>query len=348
MGSFQEGKGVFKMRTLTIWMNKDVVTVRPDQTVLEACVLMKKHDIGSVIVVEDKKPVGIFTERDLLVKIAGEGKSYEKTLLKEVMTRDMLVGAPTSDCEEVYSLMRTKKIRHLPIVENGVLIGILSSRDLFRFHMQMMDQTMTDMGNELTFLKRLLDKSGEERLKSLVSENDQLKSIVMIDSLTGLFNYRYFENVMVTEISRAKRHGHPLTLLFMDIDDFKRYNDINGHEEGNKLLKQLADLLKRTSRVSDRLYKLKGLDIIARYGGEEFVIVLPETNKNGGYGRAKRLLEDIRNTPFLNGEKQPQGKLTVSIGVAEFPSEATSWEDLVRKADEALYRAKKNGKNQCV
>ena len=329
-------------------MNHDVITVKPDQTVLEACVLMKKNGIGSVVVVEGEKPVGIFTERDLLVKVVGEGKSYENILVGEVMTRDVITAAPTSDCEEVYSIMRTKKIRHMPIVENGALIGVLSSRDLFRFHVQMIDQNVTDMSNELIALKRIINQSGEERLKTLMFENEQLKSIVMVDCLTGLYNYKYFEDTMISEVNRAQRHGHPLTLLFLDIDDFKRYNDTNGHEEGNHLLKQLADLLRGTSRTSDKLYKLKGLDIIARYGGEEFVIILPETGKNGGYGRAKRLLEDVRKTPFLHGEKQPQGRLTVSVGVAEFPTDATSWEALVKKADEALYRAKKNGKDQCA
>lgn len=336
------------MRTLSIWMNKDVITIGPEQTVMEACVLMKQYDIGALPVLENRKLVGIFTERDLLVKVAGDRKNYEQVLIKDVMTRQLLTGTPASDYEEIYRIMREKKIRHLPIVENGALVGILSTRDLFKFHTQILDQGLTDATNEVIFLKRLLNQAGDQRCEMLLRENEQLKSVVMVDSLTGLFNYRYFEVALITEISRATRHSHPVSLLFLDIDNFKQYNDINGHEAGNQVLKQFAELLRETSRTSDRLFKIRGIDIVARYGGEEFVMILPETSKDGGYGRAKRLLEDVRKTAFPHAESQPKGKLTISIGVAEFPADASTWGDLVRKADEALYQAKKNGRDQCV
>jgi diguanylate cyclase (GGDEF)-like protein len=335
------------MKIITIWMIKEVVTVTPNQTVSEACALMKKSNIGSVIVVEDKKPVGIFTERDLLFKVAAEGRDYVQMQIGKVMTPNVLTADTSTDAEQVYNLMRLHKIRHLPIVENEALVGIVSIRDLLRFHMQTMDQTIIDLSNELSFIKGILNQTGEERVKTLFLETKKLESLVMVDSLTGLYNYRYFEDAFAAEICRAQRYGHPLSLLFIDIDYFKHYNDTNGHEQGNVLLKQLANLLKSTSRTTDKLCKVKGIDIVARYGGEEFVIVLPETNKIGGHARANRVLEDVRNYPFPYGEKQPGGKLTVSIGIAEFPSDATTWEEVIQRADEALYRAKNSGKDRC-
>ena len=339
------------MNLVSQWMVKEVVTVSPSHTVLEACMTMKKNNIGCVVVCVDNKPVGILSERDLVTRVAAEGKDVKQTLIQEVMTSDLLTVSNAASCEQVYSLMRARQIRHLPIVENGILMGIISIRDLVRFHMQTVEKTIVDLSSELSFVRGILDQSGEERVKTLYFENKKLEALVVKDSLTGLYNYRFFEEMMASEMARAKKYNYPLTLLFIDIDDFKHYNDTNGHEEGNILLKQLADLFKKTSRTTrlmDPTQGAKSNDVVARYGGEEFVIILPETNKAGGYVKAKRILNDVRNYPFAHKEKQPSGKLTVSIGIAEYPSDGLAWEEIVRRADTSLYQAKDAGKDQII
>ncbi len=339
------------MSLVSQWMVKEVRTVAPSQTVIEACLLMKQHKIGCVVVTEDKKVVGMFTERDMVNRVGSAGRDVNKTLIKEVMTSDVITASTTTSIDHLYSIMRAREIRHLPILENGALLGIISIRDLVRFHMQTVDKTILDLSNELSFIRGVLDESGEERVKSLYFETKKLEALVVKDSLTGLYNYRFFQETIVDEIARAKKFDYPLSLLFIDIDDFKFYNDQNGHEAGNTLLKQLADLLRRTSRttrLANPSQMAAGNDTVARYGGEEFVVILPETDKKGAFIKANRIMEDVRKFPFANKEKQPSGNVTVSIGIAEFPTDGGTWDEIVRKADESLYKAKYAGKDRCL
>lgn len=158
-----------------------------------------------------------------------------------------------------------------------------------------------------------------------------------IDELTQLYNYRYFMKALDYEIVRANRYNTPLSLVIFDVDDFKHYNDTNGHLTGNKSLKKLAQIIKKSVR---------DVDIIARYGGEEFVMILPETNKEGGLMISERIREKVERSTFIKGEKQPLKRFTISGGLATLNVDAKTITDLIKKADQALYRAKARGKNQ--
>jgi diguanylate cyclase (GGDEF)-like protein len=333
--------------TIEAWLVKDVITVDPDQNVFEAAVLMSRNNIGSILIIDkDKKPLGIFTERDLMNKVIVTGKDCSNTKIREVMTSEMKTAGVKSSYKEVYDMMRTNNIRHLPIVDEGILVGIVSIKDLLRFNMRSNEKILIDMNKEMAFLKKLLDESNDSRNKELYEENKKLQGMIIVDSLTGLYNFSYFQEILAKEISRAQRYQRPVTLLFIDIDHFKHYNDLNGHEAGNLVLQQLASILRNTTRVMDGLFKISDLDIVARYGGEEFVIILPETGVTGGFSRAKRILEEVRAYPFYNREKQPEGTLTVSIGIAEYPSDADLASELIKKADAALYKAKNSGRDK--
>ena len=157
------------------------------------------------------------------------------------------------------------------------------------------------------------------------------------DELTGLYNYRLFREHLTREIYRAARCGKPLSLVMVDVDEFKRYNDCNGHEVGNQALASVARLLTTPLRKSD---------IAARYGGEEFVLVLPSTTKTNARLVAERSRAAIEREPFAGEEALSGGRLTVSMGVATFPADATNPAELIRQADRALYVAKARGKNQ--
>ena len=157
------------------------------------------------------------------------------------------------------------------------------------------------------------------------------------DELTGLHNYRLFREYLTQEITRSEAHGMPLSVVMVDVDNFKMYNDRNGHETGNDALSLVARLLRRSLR--------KG-DLAARYGGEEFVLILPMTSKTTASEVAEGARAAVEAYSFHNGNYQPGGRLSVSMGVATFPADARDFSTLVRQADRALYIAKSNGKNQ--
>ena len=158
------------------------------------------------------------------------------------------------------------------------------------------------------------------------------------DELTRLYNYRYFKDRIVSEVRRAARYEHPLTLVMMDADDFKAFNDTRGHLAGNMALRRLASVLRKSVRE---------VDVAARYGGEEFAILLPNTPKLAALKIAEKLRQAVEKAG-IGREADGTGKpLTVSLGVAALPGDASTAEELVERADSALYIAKSIGKN-CV
>ncbi|HYF51695.1 MAG TPA: diguanylate cyclase [Planctomycetota bacterium] len=164
----------------------------------------------------------------------------------------------------------------------------------------------------------------------------QLAQLAFRDDLTGLANFRYFTRRIGEETKRAERYSHLLSLIMLDIDHFKKFNDTYGHLSGNRALEHVAKILNTEVRETD---------LVARYGGEEFAIVLPETTKREAGELAERIRARIEQTAVAlpdHGKK----KLTVSLGVATYPRDADSPETLQKNADEALYSSKKEGRNR--
>ncbi|MDH3973632.1 MAG: diguanylate cyclase [Deltaproteobacteria bacterium] len=193
-------------------------------------------------------------------------------------------------------------------------------------------------------------KSSDEQLFNSVAEHvclalenaklfEETKTMAITDGLTGLYNKQFFQEKLDLEIERARRKKHDLSIILMDLDNFKHYNDTNGHPAGDVLLRSLAALLNEVVRK---------IDLACRYGGEEFVIILPETDKAGAGKLAGTIVEKIAGHPFDHREKQPLGFVSASIGVAAFPSDGRKADEIVKKADQALYRAKEKGKNRVV
>jgi diguanylate cyclase (GGDEF)-like protein len=180
-----------------------------------------------------------------------------------------------------------------------------------------------------------------------------MKHLVIKDQMTKLYNREYFFKVLNSEIQRSIRYNHVFSIVLLDIDDFKKFNDTFGHLEGDRLLRELAGILRNNSRRSetDPPYDI---DVPCRYGGEEFAVILPETPiryPGGGVcssdGMNAAVFADriLRETEALSVN---DSRVTVSIGIASFPSHGRMPEDLVRSADDALYRAKRCGKNTVV
>lgn len=170
-------------------------------------------------------------------------------------------------------------------------------------------------------------------------EHARTRRLASTDGLTGVYNHRTFQERLSQEIARADRYSRPLSVLIIDVDHFKVYNDTYGHPQGDIVLQDLARLLQEMSRTSDT---------VARWGGEEFAIILPETDSVGAQKIGQRLCEQMERYPFPGQEIMPGGTLTISIGIATYAS-ASSKEALLQAADTALYTAKREGRNQvCV
>lgn len=165
--------------------------------------------------------------------------------------------------------------------------------------------------------------------------HEEARRLSVTDGLTGLYNYRYFQLTVAKEIERASRFERPLALLMLDLDHFKRVNDVHGHQRGDAVLVELANRVRRTVR---------DVDILARYGGEEFVAILPETDARGAGQAAERIANAVRRRPFGAAGEDPL-EVTISVGVALYPAHGTTAAVLLRRADEALYTAKRAGRD---
>jgi len=181
----------------------------------------------------------------------------------------------------------------------------------------------------------LSSKALRDQNEAFQAQHENLSKLTVTDSLTQLANRRYFENQLGLEVKRLSRHGQGLSMLMLDIDDFKKLNDTFGHAAGDEFLKQIARILTEMARATD---------LVARYGGEEFVIVAPDTCIDGALILAEKVRTAIAEASFIVDDSMRPRRATISIGVAEFRDSQT---DLFNSADAALYEAKSAGKN-CV
>lgn len=196
-------------------------------------------------------------------------------------------------------------------------------------------------------VQRELTRAEVERLQVIANQSslalqnallhEELERLSVTDRLTELYNHGYFHQRLDEEVGRAARFGHSLSLVMLDIDDFKEFNDTYGHPRGDKVLKAVSNIIRQN---------LRDIDVAARYGGEEFCIVLPETDAEGACAVAQRIRKSMEAYPFVEGLVGVHK--TVSVGVASYPRHATSQSRLIDAADKAMYRAKKDGKNRVV
>ncbi len=178
----------------------------------------------------------------------------------------------------------------------------------------------------------------EEKLKEIEKLREEAILLSYTDDLTGIYNHRFFIQQLTMELERQKRYPTPLSLLMIDIDYFKHYNDTNGHLAGDEVLRAISMLIQQGVRHSD---------IVARYGGEEFSAILMNAGKDYAGEIAERVRRNVAEARLHNEAAQPNGDLTVSVGLATFsPPAISTLTDLIREADKALYRAKKAGRNR--
>lgn len=255
--------------------------------------------------------------------------------------------------EQITQTMRLqRRVTWLFLVTIALFFGLLVAY-LWKFLVQPLSLLLEGIRNftrgktDIQIPKIGKDELGElqeafnEMSRELDVERKRLRSESQSDALTGLFNMRYFRMQLVEEFSRSQRYSRPLTLLMLDVDNFKTYNDRNGHPAGDIVLKEVSRILIRNVR---------GTDIVARYGGEEFVVLLPETPLDAGLSVAEKIRKAVEDHYFPFAGSRNGERLTVSIGVASYPDvRVTSDQDLVEASDKALYAAKRSGRNRvCV
>lgn len=188
------------------------------------------------------------------------------------------------------------------------------------------------MQNELGRLAGAFNKMAEK----IEMDEKELKELSIHDGLTGLFNKREFESRTVDEVARSKRYNSIFSLIMLDIDHFKAVNDTYGHQAGDHVLKTISNTINS---------EVRSVDFVARYGGEEMAVILPNINGEDTFKMSERLRKAISSLPIPVSEDRAI-HVTVSMGIATFPDDADTGDNLIRSADEALYNAKKAGRNQ--
>lgn len=211
----------------------------------------------------------------------------------------------------------------IPLIAHGNTIGMM--------HLYMHNQEVSEEQLQLAFT--ICEQLGLALANLTLQE--KLREQAVRDTLTGLHNRRFLEESIDHELMRAQRHNQPLSLLMLDMDHFKRFNDNFGHDAGDYVLKALSSLL---------VNGVRGEDMVCRVGGEELCVVLPNTNGEAAMEVADKLCNQVRDL-HLDFHGQSLGKLTLSIGVATYPLDAEDYASLMKLADVALYEAKENGRD---
>ncbi len=266
---------------------------------------------------------------------ADRGKIEDSLLGKVIKTNEPLVIEDLNKPEfQDYSYLINKKISSLLLVPLNIqekTIGVFICG---------YSQPMELKEDELQFL--ILISSRASLSINNAQLHEEIRRLSITDGLTGLYNYRYFQETLTKEIQKCKRLNQILSLLMIDIDHFKDFNDTFGHQEGDALLQRLAMLLN---------FQIRQTDIIARYGGEEFVIIVPGTTNENALLLGERIRKEVEENIFTPEDKyrlEPTLPVTISVGIATFPNDAVNQKVLIACADNALYEAKRTGRNKVV
>lgn len=287
------------------------------------------HEEVKILVYDEEGILGVFLEEflDPSERVIYVNKnSFLDELAKVIHESFQVFLLVESAFEEVYKIV-TKFREHDKEAKIFVILSFLKEGDIGRYF---------ELGVDEVMFKPFTINELEARLSKVLKEyylDQKLKRLLVEDSLTGVYNRRFFEERLSEEVYKALRQNYPLCLLMIDVDNFKWYNDNYGHKEGDKLLKLIGQVLKGSVREK--------IDLVCRYGGDEFAVILPHVN------REQALV--IKNRILRNWEKKGVEGITLSIGVAQLRSSVDakkSIEDLISTADQNMYETKKKQKTK--
>ncbi|MFN4227947.1 MAG: GGDEF domain-containing protein [Candidatus Ratteibacteria bacterium] len=303
---------------------------------LEILIDFYKGDIGMLVIFSDKLKNFVTTDiMTINLNPISEGNKVENYIYT-TLSPDKITTKEEQKVKELikkYDFNKCSGIITLPIYSENetkavVIVGIRKkSRKEF----------IKDFESSRSIIEVFLKHLNLELENAILHEDINITSIT--DPLTEVYNRRYFNVRLKEELAKAKREGYPFSIMISDLDNFKKYVDKYGHPMGDIILKEVAFLLKKSLRETD---------IICRFGGDEFAYLLPFSTSMESKTVAERIRKNIQNYRFLSEKVNDEVHLTLSIGIASFPEHAKSEEEILSKADNALFLAKTSGKNTIV
>jgi len=307
----------------SIMLQYTVQTIYQNEATINAIKIMKDKDIDSVIVInDDAQPLGIFTTKDFLNIVS---ETVDLTLpIKTYMSSPLETVSKDVKIFEALEFIRVKGFKRLIVTdEERKISGVITQKELLRLINNKWMELIRERGLKLS-------KMNDE----LVKKSTLLEKTASQDFLTTLYNRRKFDTLLQYEIEQIKRYNRgKLSLVIIDIDNFKIINDTYGHDTGDAILKEIAMILKKLSRSSD---------VASRWGGEEFAVTLTQTAIDDALFVAEKFRISIEDYLFTKDLQ-----ITCSFGISQFRTTDTAHE-LFKRADEALYEAKNTGKNKVV
>lgn len=315
-------------------MSSNVLSVEPETNLKEVVSLMKDNAISCMLITHNGKLVGIITERDLVRHFSNLFddlySDVQKFLAADIMTKNLVTLNKDQSLIDALVISVANKVRHIPVVDKDEqLCGVITYTDIASSHHNLIESQVA-----------IIEKNIHERTAELEEANQHLHELSMVDPLLGVGNRRAMEIDLKSTHELSLRHSNNYTIVMLDIDYFKKYNDHYGHQAGDEALQQVAKVIQDIIRTSDRVY---------RYGGEEFLLLLPHSESEGGGILAKRVLSALvkQNIPHCKSEFNT---VTASCGIAHYHPEShkdiTDWSEVVKRADDALYQAKSEGRNR--
>ena len=300
------------VKTAVSLTNAEAATIRVFDIETGTLKIVKGYGVSSGFLTQPAVKIG--------EGIAGSTVEKGKLFSTNDATGEMLVNNP-----ELVQLEGIKSILCIPMKNKTTAIGCITA---YR-------KTTEPFDDHEMMLLSIFSSEAVEAIEKAKAINE-LKKQARLDQLTGLFNKKTIMEKIKLEIDRARRHSNNLSILFIDLDKFKEYNDINGHLMGDKLLYDFSNMLKS---------KTRSIDIIGRFGGDEFIIIAPQTGTDGSLMLAENLLKSINDFQYKMNESDTKHNVTCSIGISVYPDNSTDLDELIDKADKALYTSKKKGKN---
>lgn len=309
------------------------------ETILDTSVHLAKAEKGSLMMAEDGTSY-------LTVKAA---KGINKNLMKEIRIKAgegiagwvFKEGIPliVEDIEKNKQILARKRPKYktgsfisIPLKVENKTIGVLNISDKITGEV-FSEEDLILLRSFATYASIALERSNYYNLAEL------LKELSNTDSLTGLFNRRYFEERFFEELQRSNRHSLEFSLAMIDIDDFKVFNDTEGHLAGDEILKNISNIAKECLRV---------IDVISRFGGEEFAVIMPQTDKNEAFLVAERIRKSVKEQIPKTWTSFPKDHITITIGISTFPADGKDRKEMIKNADKALYKGKLDGKDKTV
>jgi two-component system cell cycle response regulator len=305
--------------------------------------LMDNNPTGRILIIEDRpESVAWFNTALSPANEVSSVDSFEEALVR-VRGGDYDLIVVSLGLRGFDGLRLCSQLRSLPEGRNVPILVLVSDGDRRKLT-QALEMGVNDYltrpvdKNELT--ARVRTQLRKKRYQDRLRHNVQLSlEMAITDQLTGLHNRRYMARHLDSLISNAQKSNKPLAFLIMDIDHFKSVNDTHGHDIGDEVLREFAN------RISANI---RGIDLACRYGGEEFVVVMPDTDVDFAYTIAERLRQGVETTPFEISRMPGSLKVTISIGIAASLGGDDNAEKLLHRADQALYRAKREGRNRVI